>query len=199
MYGEYKYSPYICNEFKNKHIMSKANLTTTQKAIIKSLSDEFSKLNTPIQISSGLIDVDDIMENVRIEKDFENECDLANKTFSKLKIAQMLKDMESIKSDLAILNLAVKRSYEGSHSFDIYPTHKPFDQLEHYYMFKVEYKNTHYHEKKCNKITRHIDCQYGVRMDVSQISHSNPIPFNEFIKSSYFKDRLKFLYEQTIK
>jgi len=179
--------------------MAKNNLTAEQKTIIKRLTDEFTKLNEPAPISMGLIDVGSIIEDARIEKEFENECDLANKAFANLKITQMIKDMESIKGDLKLLNLAVKRSYEGSHSFEIYPTHKPIEQLEHYNKLRLDYKNTHNYEKKCNKLTRHIDCQYGVRMDVSQISHTNPIPFNEFIKNCWFKDKLKYLYEQTIK
>ena len=179
--------------------MAKNTLTLEQKAIIKRLTDEFTKLNEPAPTSMGLIDVSGIMEDARIEKEFMHECDLANRTFSNLKCNQMFKDMESIKGDLAMLNLAVKRSYECSHSFEIYPTHKPIEELEYYHKLRVEYKNTHHYEKKCNKLTRHIDCQYGVSMQVSQITSIDPIPFNEFIQSKWFKDNLKYLYEQTIK
>ena len=107
--------------------MSTNNLSLEQKAIIKKLTDEFAKLNNTISIPTGLIDVNEIMESSRLEKEFRNECRMANNAYTKLKIDAMLKDMETIKSDLAILNLAVRRTYENSESFEIYPTHKPYD------------------------------------------------------------------------
>lgn len=179
--------------------MSKNNLSLEQVAIIKKLTDEFAKLNNTISIPTGLIDVNEIMETSRLEKEFRNECKMANNAYTKLKIDAMLKDMETIKGDLAILNLAVKRSYEGSESFEIYPTHKPYDQLEYYYKLRVNYKDTHHYEKTFKGISIRIDCKFGLTIELNQITNTKPLPFDEFIKSSSFRDRLKTLYEQTIK
>lgn len=179
--------------------MAKNNLTLEQKEIIKQLTDEFTKLNNTTPISTGLIDVNEIMETSRLEKEFENECTLANKTFSKLKCDAMLKDMESIRGDLALLNLGVQRSYEGSHSFEIYPTHKPYDKIEHYHMVRIEYKDSHHYERTLNKLKRNISCQYRISMSISQVSNVVSPTFAEFIKTQSFKEKLKYLYELTIK
>jgi len=179
--------------------MSKNNLTLEQKSIIKRLSDEFEKLNVSIPVSMGLIDISGIKEDARLEKEFNNECTLANSTFNRLKCDAMLKDMESIKGDLALLNLGVKRSYHNSDSFEIYPTHKPYDEVEHYYKIRIEYKDSHFYERKYKSIERNVQCRYCVSMDFNQISSVRKDTFAEFIQHPIVKDKLKYLYEQTIK
>jgi len=179
--------------------MSTNKLSLEQVAIIKQLTDEFAKLNNTISIPTGLIDVNEIMDSSRLEKEFRDECNMANNAYKKLKIDAMLKDMETIKGDLAILNLAVRRTYNNSESFEIYPTHKPYDQLKYYHKLRVEYKDTHHYEKTFKGITIRIDCKYGVTIEINQITKTKPLPFDEFIQSSSFRDKLKTLYEETIK
>ena len=107
-----------------------AKLTQNQKSIIKALTDEFEKINAVQSEPMGLIDVGGIIEEARLEKEFENECNMANEAFKKLKINEMLKDMESIRSDLKRLNLDVKQVNVGWCSFEIFPTHKEYKLLE---------------------------------------------------------------------
>lgn len=178
--------------------MAKNTLTDEQKAIIKRLTDEFTKLNEPAPTSMGLIDVSGIMEDSRLEKEFNNECELANKTFGKLKCDAMLKDMESIRGDLKKLGLDAKRSYEGAHSFEIYPTHKPFNDLDYYQKVRIEYKDSHHYERKHKSLIRRVTAQYCVGTQHSQVTNVTSPTFSEFIKTQTFKDKLKYLYEQTI-
>lgn len=179
--------------------MAKANLTSTQKDIIKRLTDEFIQLNSVAPEPQGLIDVAGIMEQTRLEKQFNHEVDVANKTFTKLKNDAMLKDMETIRGDLAKLNLGIKRSYEGASSFEIYPTHKPYEQIEHYYKFRVEYKASHHYERQLGNIKRNVDCKYCVLFAQNSLFNTSRETFGELIATKEFKDKLKSLYEQTIK
>ncbi len=176
--------------------MVKSNLTESQTNIIKQLTNEFNKINTAIPESNHLIDVNEIIENSRLEQEFLKEIELANKTFNKLKIDAMLNDMESIRGDLAKLNIGIQQSYVGANSFTIFPTHKPFQNIESYYKIRITYKNTHHLIRKYKDIERHIDCQYKICFDGSFTQYSKT--FNEFIKTESFKDTLKTLYEQTL-
>lgn len=179
--------------------MAKTNLTQTQKDILKKLTDEFTQLNAVAPEPQGLIDVAGIMEQTRLEKQFNHECDMANKTFTKLKCDVMLKDMETIRGDLAKLNLGVKRSYEGAESFEIFPTHKPYEQVEHYYKFRVEYKDSHHYERQLGKIKRNVQCKYCIRFEKNSIFNISRETFVELIQSDDFKEKLKWLYEATLK
>lgn len=178
--------------------MAKANLTPTQKAIIKALTDEFTQLNEVQPEPQGLIDVSGIMEQARLEKEFNHECEIANKTFTKLKCDAMLKDMESIRGDLAKLNLGIRRSYEGAESFEIFPTHKPIEQIEYNNKFRIEYRDSHHYERKLGGITRYIQCRYCIRFEKNSIFHISRETFGELIATEDFKEKLKYLYEQTI-
>lgn len=179
--------------------MAKSNLTDTQKNIIKRLTDEFTQLNEVAPEPQGLIDVAGIMEQSRLEKQFNHECDMANKAFTKLKCDAMLKDMETIRGDLAKLNLGIKRSYEGAQSIEIYPTHKPYEQIEHYYKFRIEYKDSHHYERQFYGIKRRIDCKYCISFDKNSIFRISRETFKEFIQCNDFKEKLKWLYEATLK
>ena len=179
--------------------MAKTNLTETQKDILKRLTDEFTQLNAVAPEPQGLIDVAGIMEVSRLEKQFNHECDMANKAFTKLKCDAMLKDMETIRGDLAKLNLGIKRSYEGAESIEIYPTHKPYAQIEHYHKFRIDYKDSHHYEKQFNGIKRRIDCKYCIRFEKNSIFNISRETFMELIQSNDFKEKLKWLYEATLK
>ena len=179
--------------------MAKNNLTSEQKEIIKQLTDEFTKLNNTTPISTGLIDVNEIMETSRLEKEFGNECTLANKTFSKLKCDAMLKDMETIRGDLALLNLGIKRSYEGAESIEIFPTHKPYEQIDHYYKFRIDYKDSHHYERQLGSIKRNVQCKYCIRFEKNSIFSISRETFVEMIQCNEFKEKLKWLYEATLK
>jgi hypothetical protein len=178
--------------------MAKSNLTQTQKDIIKKLTDEFTKINAVAPEPKGLIDVGAIIEEARLEKQFEHECKQANQAFTKLCHNAMLNDMETIRGDLAKLNLGIKRSYEGASSFEIYPTHKPYEQLEHYHKFTVEYRASHHYERKHGKITRQINCKYCVRFEQNSLFHTSRETFGELIATNEFKEKLKWLYEKTV-
>jgi hypothetical protein len=175
------------------------NLTSTQKDIIKRLTDEFTQLNAVTPEPLGLIDVAGIMEKSRLEKQFNHECDQANKTFTKLKCDAMLKDMETIRGDLAKLNLGIKRSYENAESFEIYPTHKPYEQLEYYHKFRIEYRDSHHYERQFNGIKRNVSCKYCVRFEKNSIFYISRETFVEMIQCNDFKEKLKYLYEATLK
>lgn len=179
--------------------MAKTSLTQGQKEIIKRLTDEFTQLNEVAPEPQGLIDVAGIMEQSRLEKQFMNECDMADKTFKKLKCDAMLKDMESIRGDLAKLNLGIQRSYEGAESFEIFPTNKPFDKIEHYYKFRIEYKASHHYERQFGKLKRNVNCRYCVRFENNQIFHTSKETFAELIQTENFKEKLKYLYEASLK
>ena len=179
--------------------MAKTNLTDTQKAILKKLTDEFTQLNAVAPEPQGLIDVAGIMEQSRIEKQFNHECDMANKAFTKLKCDAMLKDMETIRGDLAKLNLGIKRSYEGAESFEIFPTHKPIEQIEYYNKFRVNYKDSHHYERQLNGIKRRIDCRYCISFEKNSIFSITAQTFGELISTNEFKEKLKGLYEVTLK
>lgn len=179
--------------------MAKSNLTDTQKNIIKRLTDEFTQLNAVAPEPQGLIDVAGIMEQSRLEKQFNHECDMANKAFTKLKCDAMLKDMETIRGDLAKLNLGIKRSYEGAESIEIYPTHKPYAEVEHYYKFRIEYKDSHHYERQLGSIKRRVDCKYCISFEKNSIFRISRETFVEMIQSNDFKEKLKWLYEATLK
>jgi hypothetical protein len=179
--------------------MAKTNLTDTQKAILKKLTDEFTQLNAVAPEPQGLIDVAGIMEQSRLEKQFNHECDMANKTFTKLKCDAMLKDMETIRGDLAKLNLGIQRSYNGAESFEIYPTHKPYEQIEYYHKFRIEYRNSHHYERQFGSIERNVSCKYCVRFEKNSIFHISRETFGELIATEDFKEKLKGLYEVTLK
>jgi hypothetical protein len=179
--------------------MAKTNLTDTQKAIIKKLTDEFVQLNAVAPEPQGLIDVAGIMEQTRLEKQFNHECEIANKTFTKLKCDAMLKDMETIRGDLAKLNLGIKRSYEGAESLEIFPTHKPYEQIDHYHKFRLEYKDSHHYERKLGGITRYVQCRYCIRFEKNSIFSISRETFVEMIQCNDFKEKLKYLYEATLK
>lgn len=173
--------------------MSKNNLSSEQKEIIKRLTDEFTKINNSIPVSMGLIDVNEIIESTRLKQEFFNECRMANDTFTKLKNNAMLKDMESIRGDLAKLNLDVKRSYANSESFEILSNEKSGIKM------RIEYKNSHYYDKNHGEITNRIQCQYVVGMQMGHFSFASCKTFNEFIKTDCFKNELKRLYEWSLK
>ena len=179
--------------------MAKTSLTQGQKEIIKRLTDEFTQLNAVAPEPQGLIDVAGIMEQSRLEKQFINECDMADKTFHKLKCDTMLKDMETIRGDLAKLNLGIQRSYEGADSFEIFPTHKPFKEIDYYYKLRIEYKASHHYERQYGKLKRKVNSRYCVRFQNNQIFHTSKDTFAELIQTENFKDKLKYLYEATIK
>ena len=177
--------------------MAKSNLTDTQKDILKKLTDEFTQLNAVAPEPQGLIDVAGIMEQSRLEKQFNHECDMANKAFTKLKCDVMLKDMETIRGDLAKLNLGVVRSYNGAESFEIYSTHKPYAQLDYYHKFRVEYKDSHHFERQLNGIKRRVSCKFCISFEKNSIFRISRDTFIELIQSNEFKEKLKWLYEQT--
>ena len=179
--------------------MAKTNLTQTQKDILKKLTDEFVQLNAVAPEPHGLIDVGAIMEKSRLEKQFNHECDMANKTFTKLKCDVMLKDMETIRGDLAKLNLGIKRSYNGAESIEIYPTHKPYEEVEHCYKFRIEYKDSHHYERQFGSIKRRIDSRYCIRFEKNSIFSISRETFVEMIQCDDFKEKLKYLYEVTLK
>ena len=179
--------------------MAKSNLTETQKAILKKLTDEFTQLNAVVPEPQGLIDVGAIKEQSRLEKQFNHECDMANKAFTNLKIDAMLKDMETIRGDLAKLNLGIKRSYQGAESIEIFPTHKPYEQIEHYYKFRIDYKDSHHYEKQFGSIKRRVDCKYCISFSKDSIFNINRETFGELIQSNEFKEKLKWLYEASLK
>ena len=179
--------------------MAKSNLTDTQKNIIKRLTDEFTQLNAVAPEPQGLIDVAGIMEQSRLEKEFNHECNMANKAFTKLKCDAMLKDMETIRGDLAKLNLGIKRSYEGAQSIEIFPTHKPYAEVEHYYKFRIEYKDSHHYERQLGSIKRNVQCKYCISFVKNSIFNISRETFVEIIQSNEFKEKLKWLYEATLK
>lgn len=179
--------------------MAKTNLTQTQKDILKKLTDEFTQLNAVAPEPQGLIDVAGIMEQTRLEKQFNHECDMANKAFTKLKCDVMLKDMETIRGDLAKLNLGIKRSYEGAESIEIYPTHKPYEQIDHYYKFRIDYKDSHHYERQLGSIKRNVQCRYCIRFEKNSIFGISRETFVEMIQCDEFKEKLKLLYEATLK
>ena len=179
--------------------MAKSNLTQTQKDILKRLTDEFTQLNEVAPEPQGLIDVAGIMEQTRLEKQFNHECDMANKAFTKLKCDVMLKDMETIRGDLAKLNLGIKRSYEGAESIEIFPTHKPYEQIDHYYKFRIDYKDSHHYERQLGSIKRNVQCKYCIRFEKNSIFSISRETFVEMIQCNEFKEKLKWLYEATLK
>lgn len=179
--------------------MAKSNLTDEQKSIIKRLTDEFEKINYEKPSPMGLIDVNEIIENTRLEKQFNNECELANKAFSKFKRDEMAKDMESIKGDLEKLNLGARILGQFSESFIIFPTHKPYDNLDYYQKVTIEYKDSHHYTRTYKGIQRNISTKYSVGTNHSQICYASAQTFAEFIKSDVFKEKLTYLYKQTLK
>jgi hypothetical protein len=179
--------------------MAKTNLTDTQKSIIKKLTDEFVQLNAVAPEPKGLIDVAGIMEQTRIEKQFYHECDMANKTFTKLKCDAMLKDMETIRGDLAKLNLGIKRSYEGAESLEIFPTHKPYEQIESYNRFRIDYQDSHHYERQLGSIKQRVQCRYCISFEKNSIFRISRETFKEFIQCNEFHEKLKWLYEATLK
>ncbi len=178
--------------------MAKSNLTDTQKNIIKRLTDEFTQLNAVAPEPQGLIDVAGIMEQSRLEKEFNHECNIANKAFTKLKCDAMLKDMETIRGDLAKLNLDVKRSYEGAESFEIFPTHKPYNKLSGNEKLIMEYRDSHHYPRKLGHLQINVSCQYSVRFQISSLFYTTRDTFIELIQTDSFKKELKYLYERSL-
>ena len=172
-------------------------LTESQKNIIQLMTEDFSKLNSTGVESQGLIDIAGIIEESNLETQFIKECIAITKAFENLKIDTMLGDMESIRGDLAKLNLGIKRTYENSDSIEIYPTHKPYHELVPSDKLKLEYITSHYTNRDLGNVSRSIPSKYIVRFRDYNVFYVQEYTLAEIIATKKFKEQLKYLYKQT--
>lgn len=177
----------------------KNNLTESQKNIIKLMTEEFSKLNSTKVESQGLIDISGIIEQSNLETQFIKECQAITKAFEKLKIDTMLRDMESIRGDLAKLNLSIRRTYENSDSIEIYPTNKPSHELVPSDKLRLEYITSNYTSRSLGSVSQSIPSKYIIRFRENSISYVQAYTLAELISTKKFNEELKYLYKQTLK
>lgn len=177
----------------------KNNLTESQRNIIQLMTEEFSKLNSTGVESQGLIDIAGIIEQSNLETQFIKECQAITNAFEKLKTDTMLRDMESIRGDLAKLNLGIKRTYENSDSIEIYPAHKPYGELGYSDKLRLEYITSQYTSRSLGSVSRSIPSKYIIRFRENSIFYVQAYTFAELIATEKFKEELKYLYRQTLK
>ena len=75
----------------------------------------------------------------------------------------------------------------------------PYEQVKHYDKFRIEYTTSHHYERKLGSIKRNVDAQYCVRFQLNSIFYASRETFVELIATNEFKDRLKRLYEATLR
>lgn len=172
-------------------------LTESQKNIIQLMTEEFSKLNSIEVKSQGLIDIAGIIEESNLETQFINECVAITKAFEKLKIDTMLRDMESIRGDLAKLNLGIRRTYENSDSIEIYPTNKPSHELVPSDKLRLEYITSEYTSRSLGSVSRSVPSKYIIRFRENSVFYVQGNTLAGLIATEKFKEQLKYLYKQT--
>jgi hypothetical protein len=83
------------------------NLTQSQELLIKNITDEFTRINTPIKSGGALINVNSIINNIKAEENAQKEHEANVLVWVKVQEAEIDKVILLLKEDLDLLGLTV--------------------------------------------------------------------------------------------
>ena len=174
-------------------------LTENQNKIINELKKEFEQINATIKppISSGLINVAGIKNDIILKDKFIAECNAENTAYARMVDKKVREDAEKLRGDLNELGLDVSYRNDGlcTSIFSIVKK-GDFDAL-----IKIDYERNTYLEKSFLYCNMYINKTYLINFKYGGNSWEcfTCKTIEELVAYEQFQKRLRNVYEQVNK
>jgi len=124
--------------------MNTSKLTVSQREAVAKVVAEFTKMNEPKPVSSGLINVSFIKQNEAFKESEQIRIKAANELYKKMVFETAKSDCEKIKGDLAELGMKAfaRQKYVTSDEFELVICEKNYDERgdSDFGRFKIIYR-----------------------------------------------------------
>ena len=134
MFGSMKFLIYLCTTIKTKQLnnlfMNTSNLTDSQRKAVEKVVAEFTKLNEPQPVSSGLINVSFIKSNEAFKESEQKRIKAANELYKEMVFETVKSDCNKIKDDLAQLGMKsfARKKYLRGDEFELVICEKNYNE-----------------------------------------------------------------------
>jgi hypothetical protein len=166
-----------------------SKLTETQSAIIQSLKQEFLKSNQCEAPSSGLFNVQEIINKSTEEKRWKENIIAARLAHTKMVKEKVEEDIKLIQDELKQLNIEMTNNGACSIDFHVAGRHGGF---------YVRYFTSEYTMYDFNSLRESVDSKFKLKLKIDSYRDQTFETFEDMIKSNIFKQEIQRLYEQSL-